>query len=246
MSTGVRRIAEGRMARRTKTEAEATRERILDAAERIFRDKGVAHASLELVARAARVTRGAIYWHFKDKGELFEAMMQRVALPAQAMMERAGEAGATDPLQRLRMSACEVLLRAARDAQVKRIFEISFHRCEYVGDAASIRDRQVANHAECLGTIESAIRECVKEGLLPKGVEPRLAAIGAMAYVSGILYHWVLDPASFSLEKDAESLVDTYFRGLVAAPAEKKPGRPKAARASLRPSKRSPISRSAP
>jgi len=234
------------VARRTKVEAEATRARILDAAERIFRDKGVANASLEQIARGARVTRGAIYWHFKDKGELFEAMMQRVALPAQAMMERAERAGATDPLQRLRLSASEVLLRAARDPQVARIFEISFHRCEYVGDAASIRDRQVANHAECLSTIEVAIRDCVKEGLLPKSVEPRLAAIGAMAYVSGILYHWVLNPRSFSLEKNAESLVDTYFRGLVASPAAKKAGRPKAARASLRPAKRAASARSAP
>lgn len=207
------------MVRRTKVEAEGTRERILDAAERIFRDKGVASASLEQVARAARVTRGAIYWHFRDKGELFEAMMQRVALPAQAMMERAEKAGATDPLQRLRRSACEVLLRAARDAQVKRVFEISFHRCEYVGDAAGIRDRQVANHSQCLATIEGAIRECVKEGLLPRGIDPRTAAIGAMAYVSGILYHWVLDPKSFSLERNAEALVDTYFRGMAAAPA---------------------------
>ena len=226
------------MARRTKEEAEATRARILDAAERIFRDKGVAHASLEQVARAARVTRGAIYWHFRDKGELFEAMMQRVALPAQDMMERAEKAGATNPLQKLRMSACEVLLRAARDAQVKRIFEISFHRCEYVGDAAPIRDRQVANHSECLATIEAEIRECVRQGHLPKSVDPRLAAIGTMAYVSGILYHWILDPESFSLERSAESLVDTYFRGLVSTGPRKRTSRPKAARTSLRPAKR--------
>jgi len=59
------------VARRTKEEAEGTRTRIVDAAERVFRDKGVAHASLEDVAAAARVTRGAIYWHFKDKAELF-------------------------------------------------------------------------------------------------------------------------------------------------------------------------------
>ena len=206
------------MVRRTKLEAEGTRARILDAAERIFRDKGVANASLEQIARAARVTRGAIYWHFRDKGELFEAMMQRVALPAQAMMERAEKAGATDPLQKLRMSACEVLLRAARDAQVKRIFEISFHRCEYVGDGAAIRDRQVANHAECLATIESEIRACVRQGHLPKGTDARLAAIGTMAYVSGILYQWILHPESFSLERHAQTLVDTYFRGLAATP----------------------------
>ena len=208
------------MARRTKQEAEATRTRILDAAERVFRKRGVGHASLEDVAATARVTRGAIYWHFKDKGELFEAMMQRVELPAQAMMEQAERAGATDPLQVLRRAACEVLLRAARDTQVRRVFEISYHKCEYVGDAAPIRERQAENQKECLRTIEQGIRACMREGLLPKRLDARIAALGAMAYVSGILYHWVLAPESFALERHAESLVDTYFRGLATLPAK--------------------------
>ena len=206
------------MVRRTKAEAQDTRTRIIDAAECVFRDKGVAHASLEDVAAAANVTRGAIYWHFKHKGELFEAMMQRVELPAQSMMERAERAGAADPLAKLRASACAVLLRAARDPQVRRVFEISFHKCEYVGDAAAIRVRQVENQGECLKTIEAEIRSCVKRGLLPPSVDARIAAIGAMSYVSGILYHWILRPESFSLERHAESLVDTYFRGLAATP----------------------------
>jgi len=206
------------VARRTKEEAEGTRTRIVDAAERVFRDKGVAHASLEDVAAAARVTRGAIYWHFKDKAELFEAMMRRVELPAQALMERAGAAGAANPLDMLRASACEVLLRAARDAQVRRVFEIAFHKCEYVGDAAGIRTRQLENQSECLATIEQGIRDCIRKGLLPRAIDAKLAAHGAMAYVSGILYQWILNPESFSLERHAQTLVDTYFRGLEATP----------------------------
>jgi len=206
------------VARRTKEEAAGTRTRIIDAAERVFRDKGVSHATLEDVAAAAQVTRGAIYWHFRDKAELFEAMLRRVELPAQAMMERAEAAGAANPLDMLRASARDVLLRAARDAQVRRVFEITFHKCEYVGDAACIRDRQLQNQGDCLATIEQGIRACMRQGLLPRALDPRLAAIGAMAYVSGILYQWIMNPASFALERHAQALVDTYFRGLASAP----------------------------
>src|SRR6266852_6073029 len=98
------------MARRTKEEAQETRSRLLDAAERVFHEKGVAHASLEEIAAAAEVTRGAIYWHFKDKAELFDAMMQRVVLPVDAMLAGADCCGA-DPLELLRRSAIDVLLR---------------------------------------------------------------------------------------------------------------------------------------
>ena len=61
---------------------------LLDAALRVFRDRGVAHTSLEEVAAAAGVTRGAVYWHFKDKADLFTALCERVQLPMEAMLAR--------------------------------------------------------------------------------------------------------------------------------------------------------------
>ena len=204
------------MARKTREEALATRNRIIDAAETVFHEKGVAHASLEEIAAAAGVTRGAIYWHFKDKAELFDAMMQRVMLPVEDLGERADTCGAEDPLLALRNCAVAVLARTARDAAVQRIFDIAYHKCEYVGDAAGVRERHIASQAECLKTIEAGFRECVKKGRLRKDVNPRIAAIGAMSLVSGLIANWVLDPKSFSLRLHAETLVDTYFRGLAA------------------------------
>ena len=57
------------MVRRTKEDAVATRNSLLDAAERVFYDKGVSRASLGDIAQAAGATRGAIYWHFKDNAD---------------------------------------------------------------------------------------------------------------------------------------------------------------------------------
>lgn len=207
------------MVRRTKEEAQETRSRILDAAEQVFYEKGVAHSCLEDIAGAAEVTRGAIYWHFKDKGELFDAMMQRVVLPAEEMLERAGGSGDPDPLQLLRRATIDVLLRTADDPRMRRVFEIAYHKCEYVGDAVGVRSRHIASQNECLDTIESGFRACVETGRLPRTLDPRVAAVGAMSLVSGLIANWVLDPESFELRKHAETLVDFYFRGLEAAPA---------------------------
>jgi TetR/AcrR family acrAB operon transcriptional repressor len=206
------------MPRRTKEEAQFTRTRIVDAAERVFHEKGVAHASLEDIAAAADVTRGAIYWHFRDKAELFDAMMERVRLPVEAITEGADRGAQSDPLSLLRRTAIDVLLRTARDPKTQRIFDIAYHKCEYVGDAAGVRDRHVASQGECLGTIEQGFRACVKAGQLPASVDPKVAAIGAMSLVSGLIANWVLAPRSFSLEKHAETLVDIFFRGLAEKP----------------------------
>ncbi len=209
------------MARRTKEEAQETRSRILDAAEHVFYEKGVSGSSLEDIAGAAEVTRGAIYWHFKDKGELFDAMMQRVVLPAEEMLERAECAGEADPLQLLRRATIEVLVRTAQDPRMQRVFEIAYHKCEYVGDAVGVRERHVASQNECLKTIELGFRACVASGQLPASVNPKVAAVGAMSLVSGLIANWVLDPASFPLKRHAEALVDIYFRGLASTPAGK-------------------------
>ena len=206
------------MVRRTKEEALETRERILDAAEAVFYDKGVARASLEDIATAAGVTRGAVYWHFKDKAELFDAMMHRVVLPAEDIVERAGCAFAGSGLEQLRRATIDVLVRTATDERMQRIFEIAYHKCEYVGDARGVRERHVASQAACLATIEGGFRQCVAAGELPASVQPKVAAVGAMSLVSGVIANWVLDPASFALRRHAEALVDIYFRGLVHTP----------------------------
>lgn len=74
--------------RRTKEQAEQTRVAILEAAERLFLEKGVAQCSLEQIARAAGVTRGAVYWHFENKAHLFHEMLSQVRLPPEQLTER--------------------------------------------------------------------------------------------------------------------------------------------------------------
>jgi TetR/AcrR family acrAB operon transcriptional repressor len=207
------------VARKTKEEAQETRNRILDAAEAVFHERGVAHASLDQIAQAAGVTRGAIYWHFKDKADLFEAMMDRVTLPLEDILARAGEGAHADPLALLRLCTTDVLLRTARDRHLQRVFDIAYHKCEYVGDAAGVRDRHIASQQQCLRQIEKGFKACVAAGVLPATVHPREAAMGALSLVSGLIANWVLSPKGFALEKHAGSLVDTYFRGLAAAPA---------------------------
>ena len=62
--------------RRTKAEAEQTRNDILKAALILFDEQGYAQTSLSTIARKAKVTRGAIYWHFENKEEILAALAQ--------------------------------------------------------------------------------------------------------------------------------------------------------------------------
>ena len=126
------------MVRKTKEEALATRERLLDAAQRLFREQGVTRTSLAEVATAAGMTRGAVYWHFKDKADLFRAMCDRATLPLDAHFDQAVQGASADPLGTLRSLSIGALLQLANDARAQHVFEIVFHKSELVDELAGL------------------------------------------------------------------------------------------------------------
>ena len=97
------------MVRRTKQEAQQTRHALLDAAELVFEQRGVAGTSLQEVAEAAGVTRGAVYWHFRDKADLYNAMMDRAVLPFEQQWLEPAADDAADPMRRLRELLLDIL-----------------------------------------------------------------------------------------------------------------------------------------
>jgi TetR/AcrR family acrAB operon transcriptional repressor len=129
------------MVRRTKEEALETRNSILDAAERVFFEKGVSRTSLADIAQAAGVTRGAIYWHFAHKSDLFTEMFDRVLLPLDELKAASLDPNEPDPLGRL-MEICKVCLRdTANDPRRRRVFDILFLKCELVEEMGPVMVR---------------------------------------------------------------------------------------------------------
>jgi AcrR family transcriptional regulator len=70
------------MARVTRAESkERTRQRLLTEAQRLFRERGYAATSLEQIAEAAEVTKGAIYGHFASKEDLMLSALEAAPAP---------------------------------------------------------------------------------------------------------------------------------------------------------------------
>jgi TetR/AcrR family acrAB operon transcriptional repressor len=174
----------------------------------------VSRTSLDDVARAAGVTRGAIYWHFKDKADLFEAMLGRVALPMEELLERSGEAAGDDPLAHVRARSVAVLRKVVGDARARRVFDVVAHKCEYVDEMAAVRRRINRMRSSCLAQLEHGFRDSVRRGRLPASVEPRAAAVGLHALVDGLITNWLIDPKYFASAREAERIVDRYLAGL--------------------------------
>ena len=197
------------MARRTKQEAQATRAAILDAAERLFHERGVERTALQHVAQAAGVTRGAVYWHFADKADLFNAMMERVYLPLERTSALHHPVPGEPPLDALRRDLLDLFARTVADTQLRRVFEIALQRVEHGDAMAAVRERLQHAGARHLAQVEAA--------LLRAGVprrEVRALAQGLHALVDGLLRQWIPAPDAFDLCRVGQAAVDTYLDGV--------------------------------
>ncbi len=204
------------MVRRTKEDAEATRQKLLDTAERLFQSNGVSRTSLQDIAAGAGTTRGAIYWHFKDKADMFNAMLERVCLPLEEPLQHVGESASKSPapLAALRQSLCEAFRRTEHDEQTQRVFEIATLQVEYSGEMEAVKERRLQARAQALCRMEQCLRaEAKRQGLALKPSAGK-AAIGLFITVDGVIQNWLLDPDLFGLEQQGRATVDTYLKGL--------------------------------
>ncbi len=202
------------MARSTKEEALETRSRILDAAEEVFYTRGLAQTSLADVAVAADVTRGAIYWHFKNKSDLFDAMCERVRLPMETLMATPSEKFDGDPLGHLRNAWIFLLQDASSNVRSRRILDIIFLKCELVDRNDPIWVRQHQCYLDGLANMERILKDAIQLKQLPDDLDIRLAAITLHSHVIGLLSNWLFSPSSFDMAAVAESLIDSCLDSL--------------------------------
>ncbi len=202
------------MARRTKEDALATRHLLLDAAELVFSQKGVSHTSLNDIAQAASVSRGAIYWHFKNKADLFNAMMDRITLPMEAELQQIGHDPELDPVDELRCALLDAMRKIATDARTRRVFEIATLKVEYVDELLAIKARHIKSHVNVVNLMQRSLRDASVRRALPLSISALIASQGLHSLVVGLINSWLLEPQVFDLEAVADAAISTYLAGL--------------------------------
>jgi TetR/AcrR family acrAB operon transcriptional repressor len=206
---------DGASMRRTKEEAERTRRRIMSAALRTFSRRGISSTTLEQVARAARVTRGAIYWHFADKQALLRAIRDEVSLP---LVDQSDftllDTQAAAPLERVERFLRDLLRAVEGDEHTRTVFALMSFRCEYVGPLAAELEVYVDNNQRLCNALTRTYREAQRQGAGLNGLSPRLAAIDTLVFLAGLLRMWLLDEdGKLGMRRSAAALVEAHVLG---------------------------------
>ncbi len=198
------------MARKTKEDAFITRQRIINVAISEFSTQGFASTSLADIASAAGVTRGAIYWHFKNKEELFNEIWQQSARYSLYVSEKIHSENKNNPLKALQETLTYILRAAVSDPQQKSLMKIMFHKCEFTKEMtprSEIR-RMVYFEEERLS---NTLKRCVTLNQLPSKLNIEQSVIIIRAYMSGLIENWLLCSENYDLSSNASGLVDNLI-----------------------------------
>lgn len=202
------------MARCTKEEALATRHGLLDAAEQMFAEKGVSRTSLQDIAEAAGLSRGAIYWHFKNKADLFNAMMERITMPMEATLHQIGHEPGRDPLDELLGAIRNSMQIIATDARTRRVFEVATLKVEYVDELLAVKERRLKCRADMVCQMQRSLLDASAQRGVSMPVTPLVASQGLHALVTGLIDSWLMAPEVFELLLTADMAIRTYLAGL--------------------------------
>ncbi len=200
------------MARRTKEEAELTRQQLLDAARHAFAERGVSRTSLEHIACAAGVTRGAVYWHFANKVELFFAMLDQVTIPILATAEDPNLSPTqADPLLGITRFLSAVFQRLDQDEQTRQVFEIISNKCEMVAEFSALLERfQVRLHSLTQKLTLAYARAAAMNQLKP-GLDPTILALETSTFFNGLFKMWLVDQDGTLVRNRIQPLILTHM-----------------------------------
>lgn len=200
---------------RRKADAERTRETILDAAETTFLAQGVSRTTLAHIAQAAGVTRGAIYWHFEDKAALFDALLERVRVPLDEIVDEVVERLGSAPADCLREIALRSLAAISHDLPLQRAATIVLHRCEKLEEEHPriCMITRLSEHAEA--RVEQLFEQAQVAGTLRADLTPASARRQFHGFLIGVCFDWLQDTQQHSLADESSGIVETLMRGLL-------------------------------
>ena len=204
------------MARKTKKDADI-RQQIINAAREVFLTKGVSKTSLEQIAARAGVTRGAVYWHFKNKTELFHAMREQVFLPLidsrdeTLLNTKDNNTSSIDPLVAIENFLQSTVQKLNDHQETRDVYEIMMIKCEHVDEFGDVLQQTLNNCSSIVDKLEQTYKKAQNKELVSASHSANELAMDTHLFFSGLLHMWVRDSNGTRFRNQAKTLISTHI-----------------------------------
>lgn len=200
--------------RKTKTEAQKTRQHLLDAALEVFWRDGVTRASLQAIAQEAGVTRGALYWHFKNKEDLFETLFEQQYADFFAAFNDQTLRDNQDVWTHLQHNLTTMFETLATRESKHKFCNVMFSKCEQTAGNETITELACRYHRLFQKQIAYALQLSREQGRLPENTDIELAAIYLESSLVSLIKIWIDEPERFDLIAKSKRVIAANMRVL--------------------------------
>ncbi|MDO4184290.1 MAG: TetR family transcriptional regulator [Rhodospirillales bacterium] len=196
------------MVRKTKEETENTRARILDAALDCFYERGFSRTSFDDIAKRINMTKGAVYWHFKEKGELLAALMQYHIKDRFEPVK--AEGGVPKCLEDLRKLFAREIDYIVRNSDLQKFLFFVMAQVEWSDEVFNkVMEKLGDIRIFGLDIVQKALTSAQKNGQLRPDVKVDDAALAIMNLWRGSLHYYVSN-----LNSPMVNLGESFLYGL--------------------------------
>lgn len=198
---------------RPRDDQPGVRNRILNSALREFSQKGYHRAILDEIAAGARVSKGAVYWHFENKGELFLAVVRQEISRMVEHLQAVARGGGGSVVARLREVIAAAVTYYADHPELCNLLQLSTlpGGLELAREVEAIARDMYRNGREMVSVL---LREGERLGELDAG-RVGVAAPIIVALLDGMMSQWIVDRRAIPLRRLAPSVADVFLLGIV-------------------------------
>lgn len=206
------------MARRTKEQAEQTKQALLDTALEMFSRQGISQTSLKSIAAGADVTHGALYWHFKNRSDLVEALYHERRLPLDELFLDQLQAARQSGLVAIKQFLLEWFDLVRSNDSYRQRWQV-FHQqsgvpCPELERLAELLEGERSQWLDSLTKLIKKARKQKQISAKPNKGKPDMLADNLLILVYSLINSSLLMPALCKSHKQAEQMIDTYLKGI--------------------------------
>jgi TetR/AcrR family transcriptional regulator, acrAB operon repressor len=201
--------------KRNKLDAAQTRETLLEAALEVFSAKGYTASTLEDIAKAAGVTRGALYHHFSGKAELYTTLVtQAASQPGQIVQQTLAEGGTF--LEIMHTVFVRQIRAVEQNPRYRATAQLAMFKLEPNPELEQANALLSQGRQATLELLTQAFAEGIAQGVIRPNLEPVEVARTFISLQIGLFHVWSTHPQSFDLERSATVLADVMIAGIQA------------------------------
>jgi TetR/AcrR family acrAB operon transcriptional repressor len=201
------------MARRTREDSEKIRKVLLKNALKVFSEKGYSATRLEDIATESNVTRGAIYWHFKNKNELFIELIKDQINSLFTVSSSALEQNMS-PIGKLEHMMLQTIKKIITHPEIKQTQKLEFLIASDIKELQPIHRYLETREQELGRQIEEVVRAGQQEGQIRTDMNPSDICFFQLATLKGLASRLVREPHQTLKETWAQDMVSIFIDGI--------------------------------